>query len=45
MIVSMTIYELINVLAFYSDFSKAFDVVPHHEVLVKIDKIGIGVCL
>ena len=34
-----------SLISFYSDFSKAFDTVPHPEFLVKIGEIGIGGCL
>ena len=31
-----------TVVAFYIDFAKAFDRVPHYEVLKKISAIGVG---
>ena len=42
------IYEAIDknvenhVIAFYTDFSKAFDKVPHYELLQKMSNIGVG---
>ena len=33
-----------TVVAFYTDFAKAFDRVPHHELLKKVSAIGVGVC-
>ena len=45
------IYEAIDknaenhVIAFYTDFSKAFDKVPHYEILQKMSKIGVGGCI
>ena len=33
-----------NIVTFYSDFSKAFDKVPHKELLIKIGQIGVGGC-
>ena len=44
------IYEAIDknaenhVIAFYTDFSKAFDKVPHYELLQKMSNIGVGGC-
>ena len=44
------IYETIDknaenhVIAFYTDFSKAFDKVPHYELLKKMSNIGVGGC-
>ena len=44
------IYEAIDknaenhVIALYTDFSKAFDKVPHYELLKKMSNIGIGGC-
>ena len=44
------IYEAIDknaenhVIAFYTDFSKAFDKVPHYELLKKMSNIGVGGC-
>ena len=34
-----------EIVAFYTDFSKAFDNVPHFELLCKIAKIGVGGCI
>ena len=34
-----------DIVAFYTDFSKAFDKVPHLELLKKVAKIGVGGCL
>ena len=42
------IYEAIDkkaenhVIAYYTDFSKAFDKVPHYELLKKMSNIGLG---
>ena len=33
-----------NIVTFYSDFSKAFDKVPHKELLIEIGQIGVGGC-
>ena len=33
-----------HVIAFYTDFSTAFDKVPHYELLEKMNKIGVGGC-
>ena len=33
-----------HVIAFYTDFSKAFDKVPHYELLQKTSNIGFGGC-
>ena len=33
-----------HVTAFYTDFSKAFDKVPHYELLKKMSNIGVGGC-
>ena len=33
-----------NIVAFYSDSSKAFDKVPHKELLIKVGRIGVGGC-
>ena len=32
-------------IAFYTDFSKAFDKVPHYELIRKFIDIGVGGCL
>ena len=34
-----------EVVIFYTDFAKAFDRVPHYELLLKAGQIGIGCCL
>ena len=34
-----------EVVVFYTDFAKAFDRVPHYELLLKAGQIGIGGCL
>ena len=31
-------------LAFYTDFAKAFDKVPHSELLHKLENMGVGGC-
>ena len=33
-----------NIVTFYSDFCKAFDKLPHKELLVKVGQIGVGGC-
>ena len=33
-----------HVIAFYTDFSKGFDTVPHYEILQKMSNIGVGGC-
>ena len=33
-----------HVIAVYTDFSKAFDKIPHHELLQKTSNIGVGGC-
>ena len=33
-----------QVIAFYSDFSKAFDTVPHELFMSKLSHIGVGGC-
>ena len=33
-----------NIVTFYSDFSKAFDKVPHKELLIKVGQIVVGGC-
>ena len=45
------IYEALDrdpqseIFVFYTDFSKAFDKVPHYELIQKFIDIGVGVCL
>ena len=45
------IYEALDhdpqseVIAFYTDFSKAFDKVPHYDLIQKLIDIGVGGCL
>ena len=34
-----------EIVAFYSEFSKAFDKVPHYELIQKVAQIGVGGCL
>ena len=34
-----------EIVAFYTDFSKAFDKVPHFELVQKVANIGVGGCL
>ena len=34
-----------EIIAFYTDFSKAFDKVPHHELIQEMIDIGVGGCL
>ena len=34
-----------EVVLFYTDFAKAFDCVPHYELLLKARQIGVGGCL
>ena len=34
-----------EVVAFYTDFSKGFDKVPHYELIQKVAQIGVGGCL
>ena len=34
-----------EIISFYSDFSKAFDKVPHLELLKKLSEIGVGGCI
>ena len=34
-----------EIIAFYTDFSKAFDKVPHYELVQKLIDIGVGGCL
>ena len=36
---------LSEVVVFYTDFAKAFDHVPHYELILKAGQIGIGRCL
>ena len=44
------IYEAVDmntsdyIITFYSNFSKAFDKVPHKELLIKVGQIGVGGC-
>ena len=44
------IYEALDhdpqseIIAFYTDFSKAFDKVPHYELIQKLIDIGVGGC-
>ena len=44
------IYEAIDnnaenhVIAFFTDFSEAFDKIPHYELLQKMSNIGVGRC-
>ena len=33
-----------NIVSFHSDFSKAFDKVPHKELFIKVGQIGVGGC-
>ena len=33
-----------EILAFYTDFAKAFDKVPHSELLHKLENMGVGGC-
>ena len=45
------IYEALNhdpqseTIAFYTDFSKTLDKVPHYELIQKVIDIGVGGCL
>ena len=34
-----------EIVAFYTDFSKAFDKVPHHKLIQKVAQIRVGGCL
>ena len=34
-----------SVFSLYTDFSKAFDKVPHAELLIKVRRIGVGGCV
>ena len=34
-----------SVYSLYTDFSKAFDKVPHAELLIKVRRIGVGGCV
>ena len=34
-----------SVYSLYTDFSKAFDKVPHAELLIKLRRIGVGGCV
>ena len=34
-----------EIVAFYTDFSNAFDKVPHFELLCKVAEIGVGGCI
>ena len=38
-------HKTLEVIAFYTDFSKAFDKVTHKEFLEKLGQIGVGWCL
>ena len=33
-----------HIVTFYSDFSKAFDKIPHKELFIKVGQIGVGGC-